>query len=173
MLSIPMNPASGEAALPELPANSPPAESAPALPNADAAPLVQKVQVPERGPDLPPPSEDWKYAAASLDEFRDLQPPEPEEPAATISPAAMPAENPPETSAGADIQPPRWWHWPLVCANELFDLATVPLGGLGRWLREPRGRTWLGWIGLGLLVAAVAWLVFELGLALDLGQLTR
>lgn len=48
--------------------------------------------------------------------------------------------------------------FPLTLCNLAFDLATVPLGPLGHWLRGHHGRAWLGWMGIGLLAtAAIAW----------------
>jgi hypothetical protein len=53
---------------------------------------------------------------------------------------------------------------PLVWCNRAFDSLTLWLGPAGRWLRSPAGRSWLGWIGLGLLAGATAWaLVNEFG----------
>jgi hypothetical protein len=46
---------------------------------------------------------------------------------------------------------------PLVWCNRAFDSLTLWLGPLGRWLRSSAGRSWLGWIGLGLLAGATAW----------------
>jgi hypothetical protein len=65
-----------------------------------------------------------------------------------------------------------WWLLPLFWCNRLFDLATLPLGPLGRWLRNPGGRALLGWSGLLLLVVAAAWLVL-LGMGLDLAAWPR
>jgi len=41
--------------------------------------------------------------------------------------------------------------------NRLFDGTTFFLGPPGRWLREPAGRSILGWIGIGCLIAALVW----------------
>ncbi|MFN4257667.1 MAG: hypothetical protein ACK4RK_00085 [Gemmataceae bacterium] len=53
------------------------------------------------------------------------------------------------------------WLTPLVWINRSFDLCTYPLGGVGRWLRGQQGRNVLGWTGGLLLVAAVAWALWE------------
>jgi hypothetical protein len=45
----------------------------------------------------------------------------------------------------------------LGWVNRLFDRGTTLLGLPGRWLRGPTGRPILGWIGTGLLVAALVW----------------
>jgi hypothetical protein len=50
----------------------------------------------------------------------------------------------------------RWWLWPLKFANGAFDVFTHLLGPLGSWLRQPSGRNFLGWLGLVLLLAAIA-----------------
>jgi len=46
---------------------------------------------------------------------------------------------------------------PLVALNRAFDAGTTLLGPVGGWLRSAGGRTWLGLLGLGLLLAALAW----------------
>jgi hypothetical protein len=43
-----------------------------------------------------------------------------------------------------------------VWFNAAFDLGLAPLGPLGRWLQGPAGRTALGAVGIGCLLAAVA-----------------
>jgi hypothetical protein len=50
----------------------------------------------------------------------------------------------------------RWWLLPLRFTNGIFDVLTQLLGPLGSWLRQPSGRTFLGWLGLALLLAAIA-----------------
>ncbi|HLJ95984.1 MAG TPA: hypothetical protein VKU02_22610 [Gemmataceae bacterium] len=54
-----------------------------------------------------------------------------------------------------------WPLYPLVWINRAFDFATGWLGPLGRWLRGPAGRGLLGWVGLLLLAAALAWLAWD------------
>jgi hypothetical protein len=51
------------------------------------------------------------------------------------------------------------WVRPVLWSNWVFDGVTRWLGPPGRWLRSPAGRALLGWIGLGLLAGAAAWLV--------------
>jgi hypothetical protein len=51
---------------------------------------------------------------------------------------------------------PRWWLWPLSLPSRLFDLTTYLLGPLGRWLRSSGGHTFLGLLGILLILAAVA-----------------
>jgi hypothetical protein len=50
---------------------------------------------------------------------------------------------------------------PLVWANRAFDGCAARLGPPGRWLCGPRGKALLGWTGLALLSAAVAWGVLD------------
>lgn len=50
---------------------------------------------------------------------------------------------------------------PLVWCNQVFDAWTKALGPPGRWLRGPQGRAVLGWIGVLLLAAALAWVVLD------------
>jgi hypothetical protein len=54
-----------------------------------------------------------------------------------------------------------WTVYPLLWTNWAFDQATSWLGPLGRWLRAPGGRALLGWGGLLLLAAALAWLAWD------------
>jgi hypothetical protein len=53
------------------------------------------------------------------------------------------------------------WLLPLVGVNLLFDCVTVLVGPVGRWLRGDWGRSFLGWVGLALLAAAMAWGLVE------------
>lgn len=54
-----------------------------------------------------------------------------------------------------------WSLRPLVWSNRAFDRCAGHLGASGRWLRGPRGRTWIGWSGVALLASAVAWAWLE------------
>lgn len=49
----------------------------------------------------------------------------------------------------------RPWLWPLSALNRMFDSATYLLGPLGGWLRQPGGRTFLGLVGVTLVLAAI------------------
>jgi hypothetical protein len=69
-------------------------------------------------------------------------------------------------SSSLDAQPGNlhqrhWSLWlrPVLWSNWVFDGVTRWLGPPGRWLRSPAGRALLGWVGLGLLAGAAAWLV--------------
>lgn len=55
-----------------------------------------------------------------------------------------------------------WWLWPLLLINAAFFACSDRLGAPGRWLRRPRGRAFLGIIGLLLLLAAVLLFLFDL-----------
>lgn len=48
---------------------------------------------------------------------------------------------------------PAIWMRPILWCNHAVDCCTVPLGAPGRWLRQPGGRTLLGWAGLMMLAA--------------------
>jgi hypothetical protein len=54
-----------------------------------------------------------------------------------------------------------WPFRPLVWLNQAFDWSTAWLGPLGRWLRGPSGQALLGWSGLLMLAAALAWLALD------------
>ena len=60
----------------------------------------------------------------------------------------------------ADRRTP-WFLWPLVGFNAVFDACLLPWGPLGRWLRGPTGRAFLGILGLLFLTAAAAWAAAE------------
>jgi hypothetical protein len=77
-----------------------------------------------------------------------------------VPPSAVPqldallAEVPePPTTAGD------WFILPVIWGNRLFDRGTMLLGEHGDWLRSPAGRSMLGLTGVGLLLAALAWLL--------------
>jgi hypothetical protein len=75
-----------------------------------------------------------------------------------VAPRQPRPEPPP---ASADEPPVPLLLRPLVQVNDAFDLCTVCLGPLGRWLRGRGGRALLGVVGLLLLAAAVAWGVLD------------
>jgi hypothetical protein len=83
--------------------------------------------------------------------------------------ADSPGSNPRETAESAFIRVPRsaprlrlaWPLYPLLWINLAFDRSTAWLGPVGRWLRGPAGRALLGWSGLLLLAAALAWLAWD------------
>jgi hypothetical protein len=54
-----------------------------------------------------------------------------------------------------------WPLRPLLWLNLAFDWSTTWLGPPGRWLRGPGGRAVLGWGGLLLLAAALAWVALD------------
>jgi hypothetical protein len=56
------------------------------------------------------------------------------------------------------------WLRPILWSNRVFDRCTAWFGPPGRWLRGPRGRAFVGWLGLGILVGGLVWLlVNEIG----------
>ncbi len=46
---------------------------------------------------------------------------------------------------------------PLFWINRSFDVCTYWMGNAGRWLRSTRGRSVIGYVGLGLLAVSVLW----------------
>jgi hypothetical protein len=46
---------------------------------------------------------------------------------------------------------------PIVVLNGVFDALTYLLGPLGAWLRRGSGRTALGWLGIVMILGAIAW----------------
>lgn len=54
-----------------------------------------------------------------------------------------------------------WWLRPLWLVDHSFDLASSPLGPVGRGLRSAWGKGLLGVTGLACLVTAVVWLLWE------------
>jgi len=73
-------------------------------------------------------------------------------PAATPSPVPAPANQP--VSSISPIL------WPLIALNAVFNIATYLLGPLGTWLRGS-GRTLMGWLGVGMILAAGTWAAGE------------
>jgi hypothetical protein len=64
------------------------------------------------------------------------------------------------THVADDGPPPPVWLWPVVGINKIYDALMDGLGSPGRIMRRT-GRAWLGWIGLLMLAAALAWGVLD------------
>lgn len=78
-------------------------------------------------------------------------------------PQAAP-EPPPPAEPVSESAPRPWPLLPLLWFNTAFDLALVPLGPLGRWLRGSSGRAFLATIGfLCLVAAAILLLAYRAG----------
>jgi hypothetical protein len=96
-------------------------------------------------------------------------------PAADVSSDGHTANQGPKTDpqpfrvapSGQRSRPPHrpWIYAPLVPVNWTFDMCTLPLGPVGRWLRCRAGRDLAGWVGLLLMLGASAWAGMEMGLA--------
>jgi hypothetical protein len=78
------------------------------------------------------------------------------------------ARRPPDTRAGGPAPasatgalPLSAWLRPFRSVTQAFDAVTSWLGPPGRWLRGPRGRGLLGWTGVLLLAAAIAWVLWD------------
>ena len=63
-------------------------------------------------------------------------------------------------SSVIDDPPAPIWLWPVVGVNRTYDGFMTRLGSPGRMLLG-RGRTWLGWIGLLMLTAALVWGILD------------
>jgi hypothetical protein len=64
----------------------------------------------------------------------------------------------------AVLAPPRlpsWWLRSLLWGNRTFDRWACTLGRPGQWLQGRAGRIVLGWLGIGLIFASVAWAVAD------------
>jgi hypothetical protein len=72
-----------------------------------------------------------------------------------------PAQSPLPVSLPASPRRLAWPLHPLLWINLVFDWSTGWLGPLSGWLREPGGRALIGWGGLLLLAAALAWLAWD------------
>lgn len=59
-----------------------------------------------------------------------------------------------------DDPPAPIWLWPVVGVNRTYDSLMTRLGKPGHVLLG-RGRTWLGWIGLLMLSAALVWGILD------------
>jgi hypothetical protein len=69
-----------------------------------------------------------------------------------VPPPPRPVRRRPALTRGLVLRPLYW-------TNRAFDRGTDWLGGPGRWLRGPRGRAVLGWVGVLLLALALGWQV--------------
>jgi hypothetical protein len=182
MLSLP--PLASEAATP--PAPSPPAptpaavsyatptirEVPPPQPPTAGAPIVQEWRVGWQQPVAAPTPSVLTWGApvplATLAEAPyDSQPaayPFQTPPATQIPtiPSAVPPGPPLHAFAQASLTAPSISPilWPLVALNVTFNIATYLLGPLGTWLRGS-GRTLLGWLGIGMILAAGVWAAGE------------
>jgi len=66
-----------------------------------------------------------------------------------------------QATGRADVLIVSPWLRPFVWCNQAFDYGTVWLGPLGRWLRGFKGRALMGWTGILLIAAALAWVAVE------------
>ncbi len=172
MLALPLAPLTDD---PGAPPTRPAAEvpRKPELRTSAPAPRPEEIQAeppppefilpawPESSIRIDPP----RSAASSPTEEPDIAPPPAADPAAELGPW-LPAGNPPTLTSRRsrrDRHRPRIapWRHPVLWSNRTFDRWTLRLGSPGRWLRGPQGRALLGWTGLLLLAAALAWGVLD------------
>ena len=80
------------------------------------------------------------------------------------SPAAVPASGAdphPVVAAPTNPAPPiSPILWPLIALNVSFNILSYLLGPLGTWLRGS-GRSVIGWLGIGMILAAGVWAAGE------------
>jgi len=117
---------------------------------------------PEPAP-LPPPAPPRVEAPAPTPKSNPVEAPAPPDKSAPprLSPRALRrARHWKPTTPSTQRRTP-WFVWPLVGFNAVFDACLLPWGPLGRWLRGPTGRAFLGILGLLFLTAAAAWAAAE------------
>jgi len=158
---------------PPEPATEPEPRPRPPEPRQSGKVLVGRLSPSYTAPDepAPPPAERpaFSYATPEDEEAIPSLPDRPLwEPAAP--PSSPPSENKlpplivPKTPPPAKQYPRRrslfgWCLQPLVWINVGYDRSTGWLGVPGRWLRSNGGRMMLGYVGLGMLCLAAAWLL--------------
>ena len=64
------------------------------------------------------------------------------------------------TDESNDNAPPPAWLFPVVGINRVYDGVMGSLGRPGKFFMST-GRAWLGWIGLVMLAAALAWGILD------------
>jgi hypothetical protein len=180
MLAVPINDL-GEDAPPQPeqnasrpePARPPAPEPAPAprpLPELFGSRLItvhepSALPPPHRPPEALPSEADLakaheRSAAAEMPSFPHWTPAPPaaREPVPRPAPAEALPEAPPRRPLPNRPPPiPGWWVRSLLWSNHTFDQCTSWLGPPGRWLQGTAGRLLLGWLGIMLFLAAVAW----------------
>jgi hypothetical protein len=170
MLAVPVQPADVETA--------PPPSPAPRQVELKPAPITPVVQAPPSlmqtppAPHSPVASEPFpplvpiivKRPKGVAAEMQVISAPPAPVPRQQEPVAAQPPQNPKSpwmnpTAPKASPRPavPGWGSRILLAMNRSYDRGTDRLGPLGRWLRGEMGRSLLGWIGLAMLVVALAW----------------
>lgn len=120
-----------------------------------AGPLPSSVSVLDTEPELPPP-----YIPPLVKRSEPVPSLRSETP---VAPPRLVARLPEKEGVSEEESAPilAAWFWPLVWINQGFEAGTRSLGKPARWLRRPSGRTLVGWLGLLLLMGAVALLVWD------------
>ncbi len=150
----------------------PPATLSEAVPDVPACPSEPTIPDPVGPPAMiahkPSPSATAAGLPAALENMENWGSSSRSHPAAASPFAGLesprPAEAKPASSRQTEtVHRPRiaWPLYPLAWINGAFDFVTAWLGPVGRWLRGPAGRGLLGWVGLLLLAAALAWLAWD------------
>jgi hypothetical protein len=108
-----------------------------------------------------PPAGFWPHPALQAPVDQGAAPPEPPHKASPPRPPNLPPPRRPAFFSNRTAPAPRrlagWWLRSLLWSNRTFDHYTFWLGRPGRWLQGRTGRAMLGWLGLGLLGAALVW----------------
>jgi hypothetical protein len=141
-------------------------EVPPPRPPAPGDPVVQEWRV---GLPQPPSLVAWgsPVPLATLAEapYQPTDPPVPQYAPPGYYPAAalpLPVSNPDAAvPAGPNsARPVSPLLWPLIVLNVTFNVFTHLLGPLGTWLRGS-GRSVMGWLGIGMILAAGVWAAGE------------
>jgi len=142
MLALPVNPSED---FPDLPARPSPGET----PAEQPSPLAEAARPEDETFKTVPPER--TVASAPQPEPLGTQHPVPCTPEPTVATAAE----------SVPALPVAWPLRPLVWLNRAYDWVTSWLGPIGRWLRGSSGRALVGWTGLLMLVAALAWVAWD------------
>jgi hypothetical protein len=119
-----------------------------------------RVSVIEELPPLPPPLPPPRAIPTPPPIYRD--PVTVETPPNLPLPRTMPSRSPlPENGPPPKLRSRPLWMAPFLWIDDCFENATNPFGFLGRWLRQPIGRAFLGWVGVLCLAAAVALVLLD------------
>jgi hypothetical protein len=149
MLELPVNPVTEE--------TSHPASDEPSLPPPDGALPLGEFDSPDF---VPYRTDENDASATSPAQHSAFHFSEPKSAPANADSADRIVINRASTPVTDDNPPPPLWLWPVAGINQMYDALMGGLGTPGRIMRGT-GRRFLGWIGLILLAAALAWGVFD------------
>jgi hypothetical protein len=161
MLALPVNPVDDLVTPPPAPANAEPITVNPAWGTAGNDPPASSPTVALPVTSVPPIAlVAAEPAAALIKSTVTIQEPRPTPVIKSVlRPTLVPVPNRPTTSAKQDMPPVPWWLWPLYGCDQAFTWLTNGFGWPGRWLQTQPARWLLGLCGLGMVTAAVVWVV--------------